>query len=165
MSAATTNWKSTVWQILVKGIAPTTILSVIVGMVNAYINYRDMRIEVANTTETVASLRADIRRLKDADIAADRHVHDNFRVTTDAIRDRFEQDERAVIRLQGALGNLQTEVRIRHGVMPDAMPDAVARLPRSQQVEAAASQVDRAMAVTGRAIPRDEPLAELSQGR
>lgn len=163
MSAQTTNWKSLIWQILLKGIAPTTLVSILVGGVNAYIGYRDLQSEVAITTATIADLRADLRRLKDADIAADRHVHDNFRVTTDAIRDRFEQDERAVIRLQGALGNLQTEVRIRHGVMPDAMPDAVARLPRSQQVEAAATQVDRAMAVTGRAIPRDQPLAELSQ--
>jgi len=151
-------------KLLTKGISPTTITALIAALGSFYSDYRDLQHTVEDQQETIVELQ---------ELVEESDVHDRLdtyiSTSTSAVRTRFQQDERSIAQLRGALGNLQTEVRVRHGVSTfvphmavgasgDAEPP---RLRRSEQIEAAAEQSDQAYIRAGNAMPQDDPLAAL----
>jgi hypothetical protein len=151
-------------KLLTKGVSPTTITGLIAALASFYNDYRDLQHTVAAQQSTIEQLQGD---LEDSDVheRLDTYITESTRV----VRARFQEDEQSITQLRGAVGNLQTEVRVRHGVstfVPPAAPGASGdalpvRLRRSEQIEAAAEQSDQAYVRSGNAMPDDDPLAGL----
>ena len=151
-------------KVLTKGVSPTTITGLIAALASFYNDYRDLQHTVEDQQDTIEQLQVDLEE-SDVHERLDNYISESTRL----VRARFQQDERSMSQLRGAVGNLQVEVRVRHGVatfMPHMPPGASGdveppRLRRSEQIEAAAAQSDQAYVRAGNAMPDDDPLAGL----
>jgi len=153
-------------KLLTKGLSPTTVTGLIAALAGFYNDYRELQ-------HTVEAQQTTIEQLQDTVTNSPTQARlDTFiSSSTNAVRVRFRQDERSISELRSALGNLQTEVRVRHGVatfLPHvatgAAPEtsgSAPRLRRSEQIEAAAQESDQAYIRAGNAMPQDDPLAGL----
>jgi len=147
-------------KVLTKGVSPTTITGLIAALASFYNDYRDLQHTVEDQQDTIEQLQVDLEE-SDVHERLDNYISESTRL----VRARFQQDERSMSQLRGAVGNLQVEVRVRHGVATFMPPGAGAggdvHLRRSEQIEAAAAQSDQAYVQAGDAMPDDDPLAGL----
>jgi hypothetical protein len=163
-SLQTAEGNLSITKLLTKGLSPTTVTALVAAVASFYNDYRDMQHTVEAQQETIEQLQVDLEE-SDVHERLDNYITESTRL----VRARFQQDERSMSQLRGAVGNLQTEVRVRHGVatfMPHTPPGASGdaepvRLRRSEQIEAAAAQSDQAYVRAGNAMPDDDPLAGL----
>jgi hypothetical protein len=147
-------------KLLTKGSSPTTLVALIAALVSFYSEYQELKRTVAAREAVLDELRVSVDTLGE-------HMTSHAATSTEAIRERFHQNEQSLAELRSALGNLQTEVRVRHGV--GFFPPSLAgvgegepvRLRRSEQIEAAAQASDRAYSRAAEALPQGDPLAGL----
>lgn len=141
-------------KLLSKGTSPTTLVALIAALATFYSEYTELKATVQSRDET-------IQDLQDANHDLEDRLEEYIDLNTSAIRDRFEQDADAISDLRNAIGNLQTEVRVRHGAQQLSPPEPGQRMSRRVQIEAAMARADEAYEQTAPEEDEADPLAGL----
>ena len=129
---------------------PSVLLALIVSATNLYVEYEQMKTTVQEQKASIAVLRAEV---------------DHYKVDSEMLlektRERFVENERAQQELQSAISNVQTEIRIRHGV-GSYVPDAPGAAPsRTEQLRLLDAETEGALKRAAKPAARQAPLEGL----
>ena len=129
---------------------PSVLLALIVSATNLYVEYEQMKVTVQEQKASIAVLRAEV---------------DHYKVDSETFlektREQFIENERTQQELQMAISNVQTEIRIRHGV-GSYVPETAGSAPsRTEQLRLLDAETESALKRASKPSTRGAPLEGL----
>lgn len=139
-------------KVLKKAGNPSVLLALVVSATNLYMEYEQMKTTVAKQKEDIAELRKELD-----------HYKGDSEILLEKTRERFRANEAIQHDLQTAISNVQTEIRIRHGVETYIPEEAALERPpsRSEQLRLLDQDTHDILKRAKQQTPSNDPLEGL----